>query len=115
MQNLEVHIDSHPEGRTRVTLKGPLDAHSSKTLRDTLDSLIQGGCRKMALDLSGVDYVASTGAMLIITLSRRLEEEKGKLVLVQPKSQVMVIFTLLGLIDLLTFVPTPEEALEKLK
>lgn len=115
MQTLEVRINPPSEGRTVVTLKGPLDAHSSKQLRESLESLLQAGCLKLALDLSEVDYVASTGAMLVITVSRRLQELQGRFVLVKPKSAVMVVFTLLGLIDLLTFVATPAEALEALK
>lgn len=115
MQTLDVRIDRHPEGPAVVTLKGPLDAHSAKALRDQLDPLVQTPPQDLVLDLAGVDYVASSGAMLIITLSRQIQDGGGRLVLVRPKSQVMVIFTLLGIVDLLTFVAGVPEALAALK
>lgn len=115
MSVLTIDVDRRGAGKARVSLAGPLDAHTAKQVEVTLNELIETKHLRLVLDLVRVDYLASTGVMLIVITQRRLREGGGKLVIVQPGLPVMEIFRLLGLHDIFTFAGDVDKAWAALK
>ncbi len=60
-----------------VTIRGPVDYHTQ--LSDTLDGIIEGGARRLAIDLSQVDHVSPAGLAILVKCLTRLENLRGDL------------------------------------
>ena len=88
--------DSESDSAT-VKLKGEIDHHSASVLRRELDELI---CRlrpkKLMLDLSGVDFMDSSGLGLIMGRYTLLDSLGGETVLLNPTEGIRKILDLAG-------------------
>jgi anti-sigma B factor antagonist len=83
--------------RTVVTVTGEIDLATQGQLRTTLNDLVVAGHVDLVLDLSGVDFVDSTGLGALIGTRRRVHAFHGSLALVIPNEAVMKVFTITGL------------------
>ena len=115
MLSLDIRIAHQPRGRAIVTLRGPLDAHTVKFLEKALGDLVPAKAKWVVLDLSELEYISSSGALLLVNKSREAQESGGKAVFVKPKGTLMSIFALLGLDDIMSFAATVKKALAALK
>ena len=84
-----------------VKLVGYLDAHTIQDLERFLDQLLKSGHKRVAMDLSGLTYIASAGVGLFINFNHRLKGD-GSMQLVNPSANVKEIFTILGLDSIFT-------------
>lgn len=91
---LAVSTDAH---RTVVKVSGEIDLATQGQLRAKLNDLVVGGHVDLVLDLSGVDFVDSTGLGALIGTRRRVHAFHGSLALVIPNEAVMKVFTITGL------------------
>jgi anti-sigma B factor antagonist len=98
-----------------VALQGHLDTVSSTPLEDRLRTLVEEGARQMVLDLSGVDYVNSSGLKAILVTAKQIETAGGKLVLCGLSPNVMMIFDMIGFSRILNILPGREEAVRSLE
>ena len=84
-------------GIATVRLKGEIDHHSASVLRRELDGLI---CRVrpkiLRLDLSGVDFMDSSGLGLIMGRYTLLDSFGGETVLLNPTERIRKILDLAG-------------------
>lgn len=64
---------------TILEVVGTTNLERVDMLRRRFDDLIDGGVRDLAIDVTGVGYVAMTFLGLIIETSRRLQESDGAL------------------------------------
>jgi stage II sporulation protein AA (anti-sigma F factor antagonist) len=80
------HMDE-AAGTGTVTLKGRLDSLEAQGLRDTVQRLITGGCRRMTIDLTEVHFIDSAGLAVLVRTHRQLEAADGSLVLVRPTGE----------------------------
>ena len=83
--------------RTVVTVTGEIDLATQGQLRTTLNDLVVAGHVDLVQDLSGVDFVDSTGLGALIGTRRRVHAFHGSLALVIPNEAVMKVFTITGL------------------
>ena len=85
-------------GIATVKLKGEIDHHSASVLRRELDGLI---CRvrpkTLRLDLSGVDFMDSSGLGLIMGRHALMQKSGGELVLFHPSPSVLRMVRLAGM------------------
>jgi len=80
---LEIHQREN-EGIVVLDLKGHLVLGAGdNALRETVQSLFDGGNRKLALNLAHVSNIDSSGAGVLFTLAQQYGAAGGKLVLVQ--------------------------------
>ncbi len=84
-----------------VRVDKDLDVTSVDALRRRVDALIDGGCRRVILNLSGADYVDSAGMGLILSEVRRMRSMGGLLSLTGVKSRVYQAMCLMRLADFL--------------
>ena len=84
-------------GSATVKLKGEIDHHSASVLRRDLDAII---CRlrpkKLMLDLSGVDFMDSSGLGLIMGRYTLLDSFGGETILLNPTERIRKILDLAG-------------------
>ncbi len=85
-----------------VPVQGNLDVVTAPALKGHLLELVDGGCKRIVLDMEKADYVDSTGLASILTVVRAARSRGGSLTLVNVSERVMHA---LGVGCLLPFVP----------
>jgi anti-sigma B factor antagonist len=100
---LGLSTDETPDGPV-LQVKGEVDVYTSPQLRDELYRLIDGGATRVALDLSGMDFIDSSGLGVLVGALKRVREQAGDLELrgVQPATRKILDIT--GLTQVLTIV-----------
>ncbi|HEU4355448.1 MAG TPA: STAS domain-containing protein [Actinomycetota bacterium] len=95
---MELGLENRPHaGWTIVEVSGELDLHTSPGLRDHVLHLIDGGDRRIALDLTKVGFMDSSSLGVLITCLKRMREHDGRLVLFGVQSTPMKVLQLTGL------------------
>lgn len=81
---------------TRVlSLSGRLDTETASDLELAVQDLLQAGCSKFVLDLSGVGYVSSAGLRVLLMLAKTVDG-KGSLGLAALNTSVRQVFDVAG-------------------
>lgn len=82
----------------RVKLKGDIDHHSAVAVRSGIDTLLYKiRPRRLYLDLSGVDFMDSSGLGLIMGRYALMKEIGGDVVVCDPSAGVERVMRLAGL------------------
>jgi anti-sigma B factor antagonist len=97
-----------------VELRGEMDALLAASVEKGIESVIEGGCRGLVLDMSGVEYIDSSGIRVLLATYKRLVKLGGKMNILNPSARVVTILELAALTDILKIVKTQEEAVEDL-
>jgi anti-anti-sigma factor len=102
-------------GVVLLSVKGFLDAHTFEELEKTINDIFEEGSYKLAVDLSGLDYISSAGAGVFIGAIGTAQENDGNNILMRPSPNVKEVFDLLGLSQIFTFKDNREDAAAALK
>jgi anti-anti-sigma factor len=87
-------------GITRIVVNGEIDLASVADLESAFERSVDGRGGPVVLDLSGCDFVDSTGARTLVLLGRRVEGEARPFSLVSPPdSGARFTLDLLGVPD----------------
>lgn len=89
-----------------VNVLGDLDVKSVPALRRNIEALIDGGCRRVILNMSDVDYVDSAGMGLILKELRRMRKMGGLLSLTNVRPRVYRSMAIMRMID---YMPVMQE------
>ena len=95
-----------------VTPRGEVTVFTSPALRQRLREVIEGGARRIVMDLSAVEYVDSSGVATFVDALREARQKQGRLTLAGVKPRVRGVFEIARLDTLFPMVDTVEEALE---
>jgi anti-anti-sigma factor len=98
--NLEI-VD-RSDDRAIARLSGDLDIVTSEEVKRDLAQLIDDGHRELALDLSGVGFVDSSGLGVLVAVHRHAESQGAAFVVRSVPPQVQRLFEITRLGDLLT-------------
>ena len=86
------------KGMLSVALYGEIDHHSAVIVRSEIDGMIaEHRPERLVLDLSGIDFMDSSGIGLIMGRHTRMQAVGGLLVVREPNERIMKIFELAGL------------------
>ncbi|MBI4834989.1 MAG: STAS domain-containing protein [Planctomycetes bacterium] len=99
-QPVEQGIDittQRQDGIVEVIMKGYIDAYTYTDVEKTFNRLVEEKVSKVILDMSKVKFLGAVGAGLLITLLTGIEENKGKVVILKPSSEVKEVLDLVGL------------------
>jgi anti-sigma B factor antagonist len=89
--NLTIDQDAQ-ENLAIVTVTGEIDVFSSPRLREELLALIQDGRVQLIVDVSGVEFLDSTGLGVLVGIYHRLRTWQGSLAFVGANERVRRVF-----------------------
>jgi anti-sigma B factor antagonist len=112
--NLRVETRHPREGVAIIALSGEVDVYTSPRVKQEIVDLLNGGTTKLIVDLSGVEYLDSTGLGVLIGGLKRARERDGDLKLLCDNPRILRIFEITGLTKIFDIHRTEAEALEKL-
>lgn len=92
-------------GAVHLVLRGELDISTAARLEDDLRRVEADGPALTVIDLSGLDFMDSTGLRLLIGADSRAREAGRRLVLVQGNEMVQRVLRLTRLDERLEIVP----------
>lgn len=110
---LAVEVSTADDRAAVVSTRGEIDATSVEQLRPELTALADAGHSQVVLDLTGVTFLDSSGLGALVSSHRRLQLLGGRLRLVCRNDLVLRVFRLTGLDNVMSIVPTLEQALEE--
>lgn len=99
---LELREDSG-NGRHTLVLDGELDMASAPTLVDAIHRLCTPDSAEVALDLSGLTFMDSTGLRSVLLAKELCDRNGCGFSLTQGPPQIERLFEVTGLLDLLPF------------
>lgn len=70
----------------------------------------QADVPRVAIDLTAIDFLSSSGVAMLIGLKRRVEGKAGRMVLFGIHPYVMDLFQVMKLVELFQIAPAAEEA-----
>jgi len=97
---------------TVVGVQGRLDAITSPDFEKKLISIVDGGCRKLVVDCSALDYISSAGLRVFLAIAKRLKNLQGSMVVAAPLAQVREIFDIAGFSAILPILATVADAVK---
>lgn len=87
---------------TVIFVSGELDFHSAPELRQQILAAVNGGTKKLVLDLSQLEFIDSSGLSVIIAGYKRLKERGGELTLRSLTDRTKKVLEISGLNKVLT-------------
>jgi anti-sigma B factor antagonist len=87
------------DGATVVAVSGELDLASAPRLRDVAVGRLMGGDKALVLDLTGVEFLDSTGLGTLVAVLKRARSLDADLALVIASERVRKVFELTALTD----------------
>ncbi|GLY26032.1 anti-sigma B factor antagonist [Micromonospora pallida] len=109
---MELSLATHGEGEhTVLEVGGEVDVYTAPRLRERLIELIDGGARKVVVDLGRVDFLDSTGLGVLVGALKRLRSVGGTFALVCDKEPLLKIFRITALDQVFPLHPTVAAAI----
>jgi len=104
------HQIRHVNGSSVVSFRGDVDLEHSPAAREVLLSCVRGG-RHLAVDLSGVEYIDSSGIASLVEAFQEARRRGSRFCLVAPSPAALRVFELARLDRVFTIHDTVEDAL----
>ncbi len=86
-----------PTSEPTLHVQGEIDVATAPQLRDALADLVDGGARRITLDLGAVGFVDSSGLGVLVGALRRLDQSGGRLRIEHAQDSVRKVFEITGL------------------
>lgn len=99
---LEVALEPDPQG-VRVRIAGELDLATAPELDQLLDEVGNGGYERVLIDLSGLEFMDSTGLSSIVRAYRLADTNGHRLTLRRGSPQVQRLFEITETLDRFAF------------
>ena len=94
-----------------VELSGKLAlGRESQRVEGLLHDLVNSGCKRLILEMTGVNYIDSAGVGLVALASGKMNESGGKVILVAPAGRVLEVLKMTQLNRLVTVCASEDEA-----
>lgn len=97
-----------------IAVDGELDMYTVEPLRERLADVLEGGARRVLLDLMGVTFIDSVTLALLIDCAKALRASGGRLVLVAEDPRVTRTLEITGLDHFFEVEPSLPEAVREL-
>ncbi|HEY4450006.1 MAG TPA: STAS domain-containing protein [Solirubrobacteraceae bacterium] len=100
--SLEIKDLASPGGHT-VVLDGELDITTAGELQPLVVRLCADGARHLALDLSALTFIDSSGLQAILWAQSVCRDHGTQFLLTSPRETVRRVFEITGMLDVLPF------------
>lgn len=97
-----------------IELEGEVDVYTAPQLKQQIISILEGGAKTLAINLTKVDYLDSTALGVLIGGLKRMREKDGNMVLICPSPRIRRVFEITGLDKIFDIYNTEEEAQEEM-
>jgi anti-anti-sigma factor len=98
------HCDiDQADGVVRLRPRGELDMGSVPVLEEKLRLALDGGGKRLVVDLRGLEFMDSTGLTMLTRWSRGAERDGYQLALVRGDDRVHRLFEITGMVAFFTF------------
>lgn len=97
-----------------LSLAGRLDGVTSKGVEERILALIDGGARRLLLDLAGLEYISSIGLRVLMLAAKRMKAVDGKLAVSALRPAIRKVFDIAGFDTVLHIVATRAEGVQAL-
>ncbi len=95
---MDLTLTTRTEGdRTVVSVGGEIDVYTAPQLREKVVDLVAAGKVDLVLDLSGVEFLDSTGLGVLVGALNRVRAQDGSLALVLTQERILKVFEITGL------------------
>jgi anti-sigma B factor antagonist len=92
-------------------VSGEITFSTSPDLRTRLMAAIDGGAKKVVINLSGVGYVDSSGMATLVELLQKIKSLEGDLKLAEAPDKIIEILDMVRLKDIFDFEETEDKAI----
>jgi anti-anti-sigma factor len=106
-----IEVTTLDEGLARVRLAGRLDTPGVDNVETVFVAALVPGSRNAVIDLTDVEFIASMGIRMLITVARSLKLRKAKIALYGAQPGVDEVLATVSLGDVIPVVRTETEAL----
>jgi anti-sigma B factor antagonist len=101
----------YDHGRAVVELSGELDAYTSAKLRRMLEELSTPGRHRVVVEMSGLDFMDSSGLGVLVGVMKRARTAGGALALAGCSDRILRVLRITGLVRVMVPFETLEQAL----
>ena len=107
---MDVNVRDLNGGIAVIQLVGRLNMASAVHLREAVTSIVDSGRTRVAIDMSGVDFLDSSGLGAIISALKTTRQAGGDLRIAAPTGQAKLVLQLTNLDRILTAYDDAETA-----
>ncbi len=93
---MRIHCEREQKGCTVVAVEGRMDAVSAPEFEVFLGKLIDEGASKIILNFEGLDYISSAGLRSVLVTAKKIQGDKGKILVAALHDTVKEIFEISG-------------------
>jgi anti-sigma B factor antagonist len=112
MVGMDLSFETRAVGGTTVlAVGGDVDLHTAPQLRDRIRTLVDEGTRRLVVDMTGVEFLDSTGLGTLLGSRKQLVALDGRLALAGLSDHVLKVFEITSLDQVFDIRPTVDEAL----
>jgi len=106
-------IRDHPDA-VKVVLEGSIDPKTTTQLRDELLALQTKGMKRFLVDCAKLTYINSSGLAFLLNLAGGVKPQGGGVSLATVDSKILVVFKMMGIMEIFQFYPSYDAALKDL-
>jgi anti-sigma B factor antagonist len=112
IDTLSIDVRVTADGKIQIfALGGSLDIATSPSLRAALLEAAEGENHEIIVDLTGLEFLDSTGLGALIGAHKRASEHHGSVRLVAQEGQILRLLRITGLLDVFAVYPSVDAAL----
>jgi anti-sigma B factor antagonist len=109
---VELDLSAREEaGVSILAVAGEVDIYTAPSLDERLSALIAEGSYRIVVDMTGVDFLDSTGLGVMVKALKRVREHDGSLDVVVSSDRIHKVFRITGLDRVITLHDTLPAAL----
>ncbi len=111
-----MQIDTRKENNAVVvSIKGRMDAVTTPEIESRLGQIVDGGEKRLLVDLQQLDYISSAGLRALLATAKRLKSEQGDIAFANLEGHVKEVFEISGFYSIFKVYDSTEKALEQFK
>ncbi|MFH0975227.1 MAG: STAS domain-containing protein [Spirochaetota bacterium] len=99
----------------KIELKGSLDNNNTPDFEFFINTLINGGVKKILIDINDLQYLDSTGIGSLITVTKKIRKDNGDVAITRYTAQVMTILKPINMEKFIQFFSTVDDGIKYLK
>ncbi|MBI2933683.1 MAG: STAS domain-containing protein [Planctomycetes bacterium] len=115
MDRIQTTVTDLGPGVCELCVHGAIDWANFERFKEAVDQIFKRKIYRIIVNLKGTDYISSTGVGCILGMLDTVAASKGEAIFVHVCPEVMNVFEVLGLSQMLRFASSTEAAADMLK